>query len=181
MAGVMWGEVLGWLATPLLAAGFAGHIRCATAPMMAVATGAAVIGHGVTGLLHGFVGPSTGIDEGLHDTYYVIAQDYFLLQIGALLVLVALPLALIARHLPRPAWLGAALVMLLHLGAGLTFFPQRMMSGGAPRRYVEYEAYFTAVNHLSSLGAAMSFAALSAIALTTLVALYRMGRGRGTR
>lgn len=177
----MWGEVLGWIAAPLLAAGFARHLGRPPAPMMAAATGVAIIGHGMTGLLWGFFGPSPGIDAGFHDTYYVVALAHYLLQFGALLVLVALSLALIARHLPRPPWLGAALVMLLHVGAGLTFFPQMMIGGGLPRRYVDYEGYFTTVNNLSSLGAAMSFAALSAVALATLVALYRMGRARRTR
>jgi hypothetical protein len=55
------------------------------------------------------------------------------------------------------------------------------MMSGPPRRYVDYEAYFTALNHLSSIGAMMSSTALSAIALATLVALYRMGQARRTR
>jgi heme/copper-type cytochrome/quinol oxidase subunit 1 len=146
---------------------------------MAAATGVAVIANGMLGLLRSVVAPSPGIDAGLHDTNYVVAVNHFLLQFGALLILVALPLALIARHLPRPGWLGPGLFMLMHVGAGLAFFPQRMMSG-PPRRYVDYEAYFTAVNHLSSISAMMSFTALAAIALATLVALYRMGRGRRT-
>jgi hypothetical protein len=107
--------------------------------------------------------------------------NQYMLQFGVLLILVAVPLAAIARHLPRPGWLGPGLVMLLHSGAALTLFPQQLMISGRPRRYVDYEGYFSTVNHLSSLGAAMAFAALSAIALATLVALYRMGRARRTR
>jgi cytochrome c oxidase subunit 1 len=177
----MWGEVLGWVAVPLLAAWLARRTGRPPAPVMAAATGVAVIGHGVTGIVRGFLGPSPGIDAGLHDTYYVVAADHYLLQVGALLFVLALPLALIARGIPRLAALGPLLFMTLHIGAGLTLFPQRMLNSGVPRRYVEYEGYFEAVNQMSYVGAIMSFIALSAIAAATVVALYRMGRARRTR
>ena len=177
----MWVEVALWLGIPLVGAALALRLGVAPAPVMAVATGTAIIVDAVADMAGGNIGHSASIDAGQHDTYYVIAHNHFLLQFGAVLIMVALPLALIARCVPRPAALGPILFLMLHIGAGLTLFPQRMLTSDLPRRYVEYEGYYETVNRISFAGAGMSFIALSGIALASLVALYRMGLARRTR
>ena len=146
---------------------------------MALVAGIAIIAFGVLGVtMASFV--YGGIDESYHDTYYVIALHHHLIQFGLLLIIIALPLALIARALPYPAYLGSTLFVMLYVGAGLTLFPQRMVTSDLPRRYVDYEGYFMVLNQISWGGAITSFLAISGIVFATLVALYRMWRARKT-
>jgi cytochrome c oxidase subunit I len=175
----MWIEIGLWLGSPIFGAWLGWRFGLAPAPVMAMVTGiamiaVAVLGVTITSFVHG------GIDRRYHDTYYIIASHHSLMQFGLLLIVVALPLALIARAVPHPAFLGPILFVVLHVGAGLILFPQRIMASDLPRRYVEYEGYFTAVNQISWGGAMMSFLACCGIAIACLVALYRMWGARKT-
>jgi heme/copper-type cytochrome/quinol oxidase subunit 1 len=177
---IMLTEVAVWFAAPLVGAAVAVRRGLALAPVMAGVTGITIIVGAVAEIaMDRFLSPPVRISSGLQDTYYVIAFNHSALQVGAMLILVALPLAWIARSVQRPAALGAILFVTLHIGIGLSLFPQAAMSG-QPRRYVEYVGYFEAINRISFAGAMMSFVAFCGIALATLVALYRMWQGRRT-
>ncbi len=178
----MWIEIGLWLGGPVIGAVLAWRTGLAPAAVMAMITGITIVaftvlGATMTSVVYG------GIDESLHDTYYVVATHHSLKQFGLLMIGVALPLALIARAVPYPASLGSALFVMLHIGAGLTLFPQRVIaatSGGMPRRYTEAEEFYGVANQISFVGGIMGFLSLCGIALASLVALYRMWQARKT-
>jgi cytochrome c oxidase subunit I len=106
---------------------------------------------GVTGVLLA----NGGIDNYMHDTYYVVAHFHYVLSLGAVFSLFAgftyWFAKMSGRHLSEA--LGQLHFWLFFIGVNIIFFPQHFLGlQGMPRRipdYPEAQAYW---NHISSLG-----------------------------
>ena len=106
---------------------------------------------GVTGVLLA----NGGIDNYMHDTYYVVAHFHYVLSLGAVFGLFAgftywFP-KMSGKMLNEP--LGQLHFWLFFIGVNIIFFPQHFLGlQGMPRRvpdYPEAQAYW---NHISSIG-----------------------------
>src|SRR6187401_2425504 len=106
---------------------------------------------GVTGV----VLANGGIDDNLHDTYYVVAHFHYVLSLGAVFSLFA------GFYYWFPKMSGrmhSELLSHLHfwvffVGVNVIFFPQHFLGmQGMPRRYPDYTPAFEFWNHVSSIG-----------------------------
>ncbi len=112
---------------------------------------------GVTGI----VLSQAGVDRAYHDTYYVIAHFHYVMSLGAVFAIFAGVYFWIGKMSGRqyPEFLGKVHFWMMFIGANLTFFPQHFLGRqGMPRRYIDYPEAFAYWNHLSSMGAFLSFA-----------------------
>ncbi|MBC55543.1 MAG: cytochrome c oxidase subunit I [Confluentimicrobium sp.] len=112
---------------------------------------------GVTGI----VLSQAGIDRAMHDTYYVVAHFHYVMSLGAVFAIFAGIYYYIGKMSGRqyPEWAGKLHFWMMFIGANLTFFPQHFLGRqGMPRRYIDYPEQFAYWNHVSSLGAFLSFA-----------------------
>ena len=112
---------------------------------------------GVTGI----VLSQAGVDRAYHDTYYVIAHFHYVMSLGAVFAIFAGVYFWIGKMSGRqyPEFLGKVHFWMMFIGANLTFFPQHFLGRqGMPRRYIDYPEAFAYWNHVSSMGAFLSFA-----------------------
>ena len=112
---------------------------------------------GVTGI----VLSQAGIDRVYHDTYYVVAHFHYVMSLGAVFCIFAGIYYWIGKMSGRqyPEWAGKLHFYTMFIGANLTFFPQHFLGRqGMPRRYIDYPEAFAYWNHLSSIGAFITFA-----------------------
>jgi cytochrome c oxidase subunit 1 len=109
---------------------------------------------GVTGVLLA----NGGIDDVLHDTYYVVAHFHYVLSLGAVFSLFAafyywFP-KMSGRHYNE--LLGQLHFWIFFVGVNVLFFPMHFLGmQGMPRRYPDYPDAFTYYNHMASIGYAI--------------------------
>ena len=115
---------------------------------------------GVTGV----VLANGGVDNYMHDTYYVVAHFHYVLSLGAVFGLFAgwyywFPKITGRMH---SELLGHLHFWIFFIGVNILFFPMHFLGlDGMPRRYPDYPDAFANWNHVASMGyAIMAFGML---------------------
>ena len=106
---------------------------------------------GVTGV----VLANGGLDDNLHDTYYVVAHFHYVLSLGAVFGLFAGFYywfgKMSGRHLNE--FLGHLHFWFFFIGVNVLFFPMHFLGNqGMPRRYPDYPEAFAYWNQIASMG-----------------------------
>jgi cytochrome c oxidase subunit 1 len=129
---------------------------------------------GVTGV----VLANAGVDNAMHDTYYVVAHFHYVLSLGAVFGIFAGIYYWIGKMCGRqyPEWAGKLHFWTSFIGVNLVFFPQHFLGlAGMPRRYIDYPDAYAGWNHVSSMGAYLTFASTI---FFIMVLLYTVLAGR---
>ncbi len=106
---------------------------------------------GVTGV----VLANGGIDDALHDTYYVVAHFHYVLSLGAVFSMFAGFYYWFAKMWGRHynEFLGQLHFWVFFIGVNVLFFPQHFLGQqGMPRRYPDYPDAYAHWNEISSYG-----------------------------
>ncbi|QDC10400.1 cytochrome c oxidase subunit I [Oceanicola sp. D3] len=127
---------------------------------------------GVTGV----VLSQAGIDRAYHDTYYVVAHFHYVMSLGAVFTIFAGIYFYFPKFTGRmySETAGKIHFWAFFIGANMTFFPQHFLGRqGMPRRYIDYPEAFAFWNHISSLGAFLSFASFLFFIVTIIYAMRK--------
>ena len=162
-------KIFSWIATM-----WGGSLRFDTPMLWAIGFIFLFTRGGVTGV----VLANGGIDNVLHDTYYVVAHFHYVLSLGAVFALFAGWYYWIGKISGRqyPEVLGKIHFWLTFIGVNLIFFPQHFLGlAGMPRRIPDYPNAYAGWNMVSSIGA---YLAGASVVLFVFIALYTLVAGR---
>ena len=129
---------------------------------------------GVTGV----VLANAGMDNALHDTYYVVAHFHYVLSLGAVFAIFAGFYYWIGKMCGRqfPSWAGKLHFWTTFAGVNLVFFPQHFLGlQGMPRRIPDYPDALAGWNMISSVGSYITFASTL---FFVVMAIYTLAAGR---
>jgi cytochrome c oxidase subunit 1 len=160
-------KIFSWIATM-----WGGSIEFKTPMLWAIGFIFVFTVGGVTGL----VLANAGIDQVVHNTYYVIAHFHYVLSLGSVFGIFAGFYFWIGKMSGRqyPEFWGKVHFWLMFIGVNLTFFPQHFLGlAGMPRRIPDYPLAFAGWNFVSSMGAYVSgagFAVFLYVVFRTLLA-----------
>ena len=128
---------------------------------------------GVTGV----VLANAGLDNALHDTYYVVGHFHYVLSLGAVFMAFGAFYYWIGKMCGRqyPETLGKIHFWITFVGVNLTFFPMHFSGvSGMPRRIPDYPDAYAGWNMISSIGSYISAAGL---VLFIYILIYTLFRG----
>jgi cytochrome c oxidase subunit 1 len=129
---------------------------------------------GVTGV----VLANGGVDDVLHDTYYVVAHFHYVLSLGAVTSLFAgfyywFPKMSGRMH---SEFLSHLHFWVFFVGVNMIFFPQHFLGlQGMPRRYPDYTEAYAYWNEISSIGYVIMASSL-VIWFVNIIYAYTMGK-----
>jgi cytochrome c oxidase subunit 1 len=106
---------------------------------------------GVTGV----VLANGGVDNYMHDTYYVVAHFHYVLSLGAVFALFAAWYYWFPKISGRMynELLGQLHFWIFFIGVNILFFPMHFLGlDGMPRRYPDYPDAFTGYNEMATTG-----------------------------
>ena len=133
---------------------------------------------GVTGV----VLANGGIDDALHDTYYVVAHFHYVLSLGAVFSL----FAGFYYWFPKMSgkmyneFLGKLHFWVFFLGVNVLFFPMHFLGqSGMPRRIPDYPAAFAYFNQIASFGYVIMAAGVAIFLINIIYALAAGRRAEG--
>jgi cytochrome c oxidase subunit 1 len=109
---------------------------------------------GVTGV----VLANGGVDQNLHDTYYVVAHFHYVLSLGAVFSLFAGFYYWLPKMSGRmySEFLGQLHFWVFFIGVNVMFFPMHFLGQqGMPRRYPDYAVAYEYWHYISSIGYAI--------------------------
>ncbi|MFN4136739.1 MAG: cytochrome c oxidase subunit 1, partial [Novosphingobium sp.] len=124
---------------------------------------------GVTGV----VLANGGVDDNLHDTYYVVAHFHYVLSLGAVTSLFAgfyywFPKMSGRMH---SEFLSHLQFWIFFVGVNLIFFPMHFLGvQGMPRRYPDYAVAYTYWNEIASFGYVIMAASIGVFFINILYA-----------
>jgi cytochrome c oxidase subunit 1 len=133
---------------------------------------------GVTGV----VLANGGIDDALHDTYYVVAHFHYVLSLGAVFSLFAGFYYWFAKMWGRHynEFLGQLHFWVFFIGVNVMFFPQHFLGQqGMPRRYPDYADAYAYWNYISSIGYAIMAAGMVIFFINIIWSLVAGRRAEG--
>ncbi|MCH8861940.1 MAG: cytochrome c oxidase subunit I [Proteobacteria bacterium] len=159
-------KIFSWIATM-----WGGSIEFKTPMLWAIGFIFVFTVGGVTGVLIS----NAGIDQSVHDTYYIVAHFHYTMSLGAVFAIFAGFYYWIGKMSGRqyPETLGKIHFWLSFIGVNMVFFPQHFLGlAGMPRRIVDYNEVFSYWNFWSSIGAYISTAGV----LVFLLVLWKTFR-----
>jgi len=143
-------KIFSWIATM-----WGGSLEFKTPMVWALGVIALFTVGGVTGV----VLANAGVDQSLHDTYYVVAHFHYVLSMGAMFSIFAgwyYWFPKMTGYLYRE-WMGQVHFWVTFIGVNVIFFPQHFLGlAGMPRRYADYPDAFAGWNYVSSIGAVIT-------------------------
>src|SRR5487761_1741609 len=143
-------KIFSWIATM-----WGGSIRFEVPMLWAIGFIFVFTVGGVTGI----VLANAGIDQVLHNTYFVIAHFHYVLSLGAVFGIFCgfyFWIGKMSGH-QYPVFWGKVHFWLTFIGVNLAFFPMHFLgAAGMPQRYPDYPQAFAGWNFVSSLGAFLS-------------------------
>ncbi|WP_107711312.1 cytochrome c oxidase subunit I [Oceanicaulis sp.] len=127
---------------------------------------------GVTGVMLS----NAGIDQSLHDTYYVVAHFHYVLSLGAVFSIFAGFYYWYEKifGIKFNETLANIQFFFFFVGANLIFFPQHFLGlQGMPRRYVDYADGYAMWNMVSSVGYVVMLVGMAAFFLVLIESIMR--------
>ena len=160
-------KIFSWIATM-----WGGSITFRTPMMWAIGFIFLFTVGGVTGV----VLANAGIDQSLHDTYYVVAHFHYVLSLGAVFSIFAGFYYWFEKifGVKYNSFLARTQFWLFFIGANVIFFPQHFLGlAGMPRRYVDYADGHAFWNMVSSYGYLIMLAGMIAFFALLIEAMVR--------
>ena len=139
-------KIFSWIATM-----WGGSLEFRTPMMWAIGFIVLFTVGGVTGV----VLANAGVDQALHDTYYVVAHFHYVLSLGAVFAIFAGWYYWFEKiwGVKYNSMLARLQFVFFFVGANVIFFPQHFLGlQGMPRRYVDYADGFAYWNEISTYG-----------------------------
>ncbi len=143
-------KIFSWIATM-----WGGSLRFRVPMLWAIGVIVLFTMGGVTGV----VLANAGVDQSMHDTYYVVAHFHYTLSLGAVFAV----FSGFYYWFPKMTgfmyreWMGQVHFWVTFIGVNIIFFPQHFLGlAGMPRRIADYPDAFAGWNYVSSLGAYMA-------------------------